>query len=133
MFLNAENTKLIEYLKLKNMYRYADAYLQFLGTGKKLDRSDLKILLKNIRSKDFAEFEKNIFEIFARYKIEVQKKVIRSSLIRVKKHRENIKAKGYKNISLQLPPDIYQKLKSLKLKNNMTYSELIDFLISKEN
>jgi hypothetical protein len=133
MFLNAENTKLIEYLKLKNMYRYADAYFQFLDTGKKLDKFDLKILLKNIRSNDFAEFEKNILDIFSRSKIEVQKKVIRSSLFRVKKHRENIKAKGYKNISLQLPPDIYQKLKSLKLKNNMTYSELIDFLISKEN
>jgi len=130
MFLNFENIKLIEYLKLKNMYRYADAYLQFLGTGGKLDKTNMKILLKNIRSNDFSEFEKNILEIFARSKIEVEKKVIRSSLPRVKKHRENIKAKGYKNISLQLPPDVYQKLKSLKIKNNMTYSDLISFLIS---
>ena len=131
MFLNSENTKLIEYLKLKNMYRYGDAYLHFLGTGKKLDKSNMKILLKNIRSNDFAEFEKNILEIFTRSKIEVEKKVIRSSLPRVKKHRENIKAKGYKNISLQLPPDVYQNLKSLKLKKKMTYSELISFLIDK--
>jgi hypothetical protein len=138
MFLNAENTKLIEYLKLKNMYRYADAYFQFLDTGAKLDKSSMKILLKNIRSNDFAEFEKNILEIFSKFEITVtlqqEKNTLpKSSLIRVKKHRDNIKAKGYKNISLQLSPDIYQKLKSLKLKNNMTYSELIDFLISKEN
>jgi len=132
MFLNSENKKLIDYLKLENMYRYADAYLQFLGTGEKLDKSNMKILLKNIRSNDFVEFEKNILEIFACSKITVIKKVIRSSLPRVKKHRANIRAKGYKNISLQLPPGVYQELKLLKLKNNMTYSELISFLISNQ-
>ena len=65
MFLNSENTKLIEYLKLKNMYRYADAYLQFLGTGGKLDKTNMKILLKNIRSNDFSEFENKGFTITA--------------------------------------------------------------------
>ena len=130
MFLSPENTKIINYLKLKNMYRFADAYLQFLGTGKKLDKSDIKILLKNIRSNNFLEFEKNISNIFARSKIEVIKKVIRSSLSRVKKHREDLKAKGYKNLSLLLPPDDYQKLKKMKLLKKMTYSELISFLIN---
>jgi len=133
MFLNAENKKLIEYLKLKNMYRYADAYLQFLGTGKNLDKSNIKILLKNIRSNDFLEFEKNIFEIFALSKIEVEKKVIRSSLHRVKKHREITRSKGYKNISLQLPEDVHKKLKDLKTKKMMTYAEVIAFLVSNKN
>ena len=126
MELNHKNKKIIEYFKLKNMYRFADAYLQFLGTGKKLTNQHLKILLANIDANNFSEFEKNILEIFSKFEIQLTS----SSLVRVKKHRENIKAKGYKNISLQLPPDIYQKLKSLKLKNNMTYSDLISFLIS---
>ena len=131
MFLNSENTKIIKYLKLKNRYRFADAYLQFLGTGKKLDKSDIKILLKNIRSDNFLEFEKSLIDIFSRFKITVisdQQKS--SSNLRVKKYRESIKAKGYKNLSLLLPPDDYQKLKKMKLSKNMTYSELISFLIN---
>ena len=131
MFLTSDNTKIIEYLKLKNMYRFADAYLQFLGTGKKLDKSDIKILLKNIRSSDFLEFEKSLFEIFSRFGITVISEVQKSSSnLRVKKHRESIKAKGYKNLSLLLPPDDYQKLKKMKLSKKMTYSELISFLIN---
>jgi len=131
MFLSPENSKIINYLKLKNMYRFADAYLQFLGTGAKLDKSDIKILLKKIRSNDFLEFEKSLLEIFSRSKISVISEVEKSSSnLRVKKHRENIKAKGYKNLSLLLPPDDYQKLKKMKLSKKMTYSELISFLIN---
>lgn len=138
MFMNSENTKLIDYLKLKNMYRYANAYLQFLGTGKKLDKKSIKILLKNIRSGDLVEFEKNMVDIFSKFEINVtvqhkKNTLPKSSSIRVKKHRENIKAKGYKNLSLELPADQYKKLKDLKIKKNMTYSELITFLISDKN
>lgn len=130
MKLNHKNKQIVEYLKLKNKYFFADKYLQFLNTGKKFSNQHLKILLSDISSNDFLEFEKNILEIFSLYKIDVNKKLPSSTSARVKKHREDIKAKGYKNISLQLPPDIYQNLKTLKLKKQMTYSQLISFLVS---
>jgi len=127
MILNHKNKKIIEYFKLKNMYRYEAAYLQFLGTGKKLTNQHFKILLVNIEANNFLEFEKNIFEIFSLFKIELTS----SSLDRVKKHRSNLKKRGFKNISISLPGTEYDKLKKLKVKNNMTYSELISFLIDK--
>jgi len=131
MFLTSDNIKIIEYLKLKNMYRFADVYLQFLGTGEKLEKKELKILLKFVRFDSAADLRKKFIEIFSRLDIKLSSPVEKSSSnLRVKKHRENVKAKGYKNLSLLLPPDDYQKLKKMKLSKKMTYSELISFLVN---
>ena len=138
MFLNSENKKIVEFLKLKNMYRYADAYLQFLETGKKLDKSITKNLSKSMRSDSLEKFEKTLLKIFLDFEIKIpsmtgKNKNIVSSNFRVKKFREKIKEKGYKNISLVLPAAEYEKLKKLKLSKSMTYSELIIFLINQQN
>ena len=135
MFLNSENKKIVEFLKLKNMYRYANAYLQFLETGQKLDKFSTKNLLKSMRSNNLEKFEKTLLKIFLDLEIKIpsstdKNKNIISSNFRVKKFREKIKEKGYKNISLVLPAAEYEKLKKLKLSKSMTYSELIIFLIN---
>jgi len=129
MFLNSENKKIIEYLLLNNLSNYADAYLKLLATGLKIDKNEFKKIIKLVKSNNSIELSKNLLEIFLKFKIDI-KNNSSSSNERVKKYRENIKAKGYKNIALQLPPGVYQKLRLLKIKHNMTYSELIAFLIS---
>lgn len=135
MFLNSENTKIIDYLKLNSLTNFADAYQELLSTGKKIDKKELKIISKLVRNMQCEDLLKKLLEIFSRFGISVasdyEKNTLpKSSNDRVKKHREKIMAKGYKNLSLQLPPDQYQKLKDLKIKKQMTYSELIIFLIN---
>lgn len=135
MFLNSENTKIIDYLKLNNLTNFADAYYDFLSTGQKLDKKELKILSKFVRNNSLEDLRKKFLEIFSIFEIDVSVPVKKNTLsvssnLRVKKHRDKIKSKGYKNLSLQLPPDEYQKLKDLKIKKQMTYQELIIFLIN---
>jgi len=135
MFLNSENTKIIEYLKLNSLTNFADGYYKFLSTGTKLDKKELNILSKFVRNMQREDLLKKLLEIFSKFKIDVtvqhkKNTLPNSSNLRVKKHRENIKSKGYKNLSVQLPADQYKKLKDLKIKKQMTYSELIIFLIN---
>lgn len=135
MFLNSENTKIIEYLKLNSLPNFADGYYELLSTGTKLDKKELKILSKFVRNMQREDLLKKLLEIFSKFEIDVtpqhEKNMLpKSSLTRVKKHREKIKAKGYKNLSVQLPADQYKKLKDLKIKKQITYSELIIFLIN---
>ena len=135
MFLNSENIKIIEYLKLNSLINFADGYYKFLSTGTKLDKKELKILSKFVRNNQREDLLKKLLEIFSKFEIDVtvqhkKNTLPNSSNSRVKKHRDKIKAKGYKHLSLQLPPYEYQKLKDLKIKKQMTYSELIIFLIN---
>jgi len=135
MFLNSDNQKIVDYLKLNSLENFAEGYITFLGSGNKLLKSELKIILKSIRKKDKQFLTKKLLEIFKNFDIslpdEISKKeaVKNSSTSRVKKHREINKLKGFKNLSLLLPPDEYQKLRELKIKKQMTYSELIIFLL----
>jgi len=135
MFLNSENTKIIDYLNSNSLTNFADGYYKLLNTGKKIDKKELKILLKFVRYGQREELFEKLLEIFSKFEIDLvvghkKNTLSKSSNFRVKKHREKIKAKGYKNLSVQLPADEYQKLKDLKIKNHMTYQELIIFLIN---
>lgn len=135
MFINSQNTKIIDYLKLNSLLNFADAYYELLSAGHKIDKKELKIISKFVRSDNLDYLQKKLLEIFSRFQISVtlqhEKNTLPSSSFdRVKKHREKMKSKGYKNLSLQLPPDEYKKLKALKIKKQMTYQELIIFLIN---
>ena len=55
-----------------------------------------------------------------------------SSNASVKKHRERLKKLGFKQISIYLAPDIYEKLKYLKLHTNKSYADLISYWVEKE-
>ena len=50
----------------------------------------------------------------------------------VKRHREKLKKLGFKQVSVYLAPDIYKKLKFLKIHRNKSYANLISDLIAKE-
>ena len=135
MFLNSENTKIIDYLKLNSLTNFEDGYYKILSTGKKIDKRDLKILSKFVKNNQCDKLLEKLLEIFSRFEIDLtfhhkKNMLLNSSNLRVKKHREKIKSKGYKNLSVQLPPGEYQKLKDLKIKKQMTYQELIIFLIN---
>jgi len=55
-----------------------------------------------------------------------------SSSASVKKHRERLKKLGFRQISIYLAPDIYEKLKYLKLHTNKSYADLISYWVEKE-
>jgi len=130
VFLNSNNQKIIDYLTALNLNSERINYMHFLGENKKLSKTEIKTLLKNIHLDDFTSFKKNIIEILVKYKINPKQILKKSSIDRVKKHRDKNKKKGYKNISMQLPKDIHEKIKLLKQKKKMTYPELLSFLIS---
>ena len=50
----------------------------------------------------------------------------------VKKHRERLKKLGFKQVSIYLAPDIYEKLKYLKLHTNKSYADIISYWVEKE-
>ena len=50
----------------------------------------------------------------------------------VKKHRERLKKLGFKQISIYLSPDTYEKLKYLKLHTNKSYADIISYWVEKE-
>jgi|Deesub1362A_J573_1020465.scaffolds.fasta_scaffold29361_2 hypothetical protein len=134
MFLNSENTKIIDYLNTNALTNFADGYLELLSAGKKIDKKELKIISRFVRDMQKEDLTKKLLDVFSRFEIDVtvqdKKNILsKSSNSRVKKYREDIRSKGYKNLSLQLSPDDFQKLKHLKIKNQMTYAELIIFLV----
>jgi len=133
MFLNSDNKKIVSYLESKELFKYKKVFLEFLYQDKKIDKKDLKILLKNMRS-DFEEkVKENLLEIFSKNKISsrgVEKKSVKQ---RVKKFREKNKENGLKNISFFLSGEDYEKIKNMKREKNMTYSELISFLLNSQN
>ena len=55
-----------------------------------------------------------------------------STLSGVKKHREKLKKLGFKQVSVYLPPDVYKKLKFLKLHTNKSYADILERLINEE-
>ncbi len=135
MFLNSENTKIIEYLKLNGLTSFADAYYKLLVDDIKIDKKELKLMSKFVRNLQFDDLEKILLEIFSRFDIDVtpqhkKNTLSKSSLTRVKKHRDYLKQKGYKNLSVNLSAEDFKKLKDLKLKKQMTHSQLISFLIN---
>jgi len=52
-----------------------------------------------------------------------------STKIRVKKHRNLKKSKGFKTVSFQLSAKDFKELSKFKTKNNLTYSEAIHQLL----
>jgi len=136
MLINSKYNKINKYLKALELSRLESDFITFLEDGNSLAAADIDKFLKLIKFKEhdtfYLEFEKIISPASEEQK-PIKKNINKkSSASRVKKYRDITKAKGYKNLSLLLPPDTYQKLKDLKLKNNMTYAELITFLVSNQ-
>jgi predicted DNA-binding protein len=55
-----------------------------------------------------------------------------TSAINVKNYRERLKALGFKQVSIYLPPSTYEKLKFLRLHMNKSYADIIEKLIEEE-
>jgi len=138
MFLNSDNKKVVSYLESKELSQYKKIFLELLADDKKIDKKDLKILIKNIRH-DLEEKVKEILsDIFLKNKIDftaISKKSVNDKSVndRVKKFREKNKERGFKNLSFYISPIDYEILQKIKIKKNMTYSELISFLLNSEN
>lgn len=53
----------------------------------------------------------------------------RVSKDRVKKHREDKKALGYKTITVELNPIVFERLQRFKEQKKLTYAEVIELLL----
>jgi macrodomain Ter protein organizer (MatP/YcbG family) len=137
MALNIMHQRILEYLEINISLDFANRYNDFLSTGKKIDRNKLKVLAKFVKSKNTISLEKELLSIFSPIETEINVTVqdkkntlLKSSFERVKKHRNNLKQKGYKNLSINLSAEDFKKLKVMKLKKQMTHSQFISFLIN---
>lgn len=131
MFLNRENTKIVSHLDNHNFTDLKKSYLYLLENNIKIGKNENKSLLKTL-DQDNPQIVKNkLIDIFTKF--DVPLKFISISSERVKKHRKKIRDQGYKNLSLMLPAHEHDKLRSMKIRENMTYSELIIFLMSKSD
>lgn len=51
---------------------------------------------------------------------------------RVKKHRDALKEKGYKQINVMISEEAYEKLKIAQIRNDKNFSEMIELFIIKD-
>ena len=51
---------------------------------------------------------------------------------RVKKHRDALKEKGYKQINVMISEEAYEKLKVAQIRNDKNFSEMIELFIIKD-
>lgn len=131
MFLNRENTKIISYLDTNNFTDLKKSYLYLLEKNIKIGKNENKLLLKTLNQNNPELVKEKLIDIFTKFDVPFKK--VSTSQERVKKHRKKIKDQGYKNLSLVLPAKEYDKLKSMKIRKNMTYSKLIIYLMSQED
>jgi hypothetical protein len=131
MFLNSDSIKIIDYLDLNDLLGLKKAYLQLIESGIKIDKKDIKILIKNIRWDFYPEVQENLTEIFLKYKINIPDKKKLSS-VRVKKFRQKKKDDNFKNISVLLSSDDYALLQNIKIEKKLSYSALISFLLNSQ-
>lgn len=129
MYLNSDQTKINNFLLNENKKDISDSFCELISKGFKISIKDIKSLLKFVRFEKPEELSKKLLELFEQSGISIKL----NSTNRVKKHREHVKAKGYKILSFSLSPADYEKLKTMKNIRNMTYSELIVFLMSHTN
>jgi hypothetical protein len=98
-----------------------------MSKGFRVPKKEMKILMKSVRLGEYENLYASLLELFNANGVKIKL----TSSDRVKKHREVRKSNGDKNVSLVLPALEYEKLKKMKIRKNMTYSELIVFLMSK--
>jgi hypothetical protein len=130
-----KHKKIIKYLNAMGLNELKNSFIKYLDDGFLLSAADIEKMLKFIKYKDVENLSQKLLEILSDLKnnVTLQHKkntLSKSSLTRVKKHRNNLKQKGYKNLSVNLSAEDTKKLKDLKLKKQMTHSQLISFLIN---
>jgi biotin operon repressor len=130
-----KHKKIIKYLNAMGLNELKNSFVKYLADGFLLSAADIEKMLKFIKYKDVENLSQKLLEILSDLKnnVTLQHKkntLLKSSLTRVKKHRNSLKQKGYKNLSVNLSAEDTKKLKDLKLKKQMTHSQLISFLIN---
>ncbi len=128
MKLNYQNASIYNFLIENKKLKLSRLFLKLFENDIKVNKKELKELFRIVGKRELEELELKLLNILDRCKIDT----IEKSTVRVKKYRDNIRAKGYKNLSIQIPPGEYEKLRKMKIKNNMNYTDLIIFLINNQ-
>lgn len=126
--IDTKYKKIFKYINAMNLSEIEEKLKNYLQSGSNLSNDNFEKLLKMIKFKDHDNFIIELLKIIDDDNFASNKKS--SSNLRVKKYRNNLKQKGYKNLSLNLSEDDYKKLKILKIKKQMTYSQIISFLLN---
>lgn len=146
--MKARDIIIIELLRDKNLTYLIDPFRRMVELNK-LNKINIhlmtwKVIMRyvhNIREnggnrKDLEKFIVSYLVLYGILFIPARKvKKVKSTVgkDRVKKHRAIKKELGYKTISIQLSPDNYERMKRYKMRNNLTYNDLIDKLLNGKN
>jgi len=133
IYLNSDNQKIVDYFSQRNLDNYKKAFLDLLDQGIKIDKKEIKKILKFVRANDLQNIKLHFDIIFGREDIflSVISPAKKSSYSRLKKYRTRAKQKGLKNLSFLISPDDYKKIRDLKRAKSMTYSEILSYLLAK--
>ena len=141
IYLNSDNQKIVDYFSQRNLDNYKKAFLDLLDQGIKIDKKEIKKILKFVRANDLQNIKLHFDIIFGREDIFLAAKSPtkksdyggsqKSSYSRLKKYRTRAKQKGLKNLSFLISPDDYKKIRDLKRSKSMTYSEILSYLLAK--
>jgi len=92
--------------------------------------AEQKITSKSVVNESVEEHKELQGDVTSKEELELKKNV--NSTINVRNYRERLKALGFKQVSIYLPPSTYEKLKFLRLHTNKSYADIIERLIEEE-
>lgn len=132
VYLNGDNQKIFDYFSRNNLEDFKKAFLELIKKGYKIDKKQIKNILRLIRQNDL-EILKDFFSaLFVQENIFLAADPVikKSSYPRLKKYRARAKEKGLKNLSVLVSHDDHKKLQDLKRQKGMTNAQVLSFLLS---
>jgi len=138
MKLSKNNQEVIDVLRDKQLIYLIRPFLQMVELDKlgkiKIHKMTWKVIMREVHDEYLtrADLENLIISYLINFGIAVVKKKRidpRKSKERVKSHRERKKVLGYSQLSILVSKDDLERLKRLKMSRNMTYQELLSYMI----
>lgn len=137
MQLSKNNQTVVDALRDKQLNYLVKPFKQLVELDKlekiKVHKMTWKSILNEAYNGSRLDLENTIISYLVNFGVFVAKKKRvdkRISKERVKKHREDKKALGYKTVSFELSPKVYNRLQKFKSKEDLTYADAIELLLS---
>ena len=136
--LSENNKKVIDVLRDKNLIYLIRPFKKMIELEKsgeiKIHKMSWKKIMQTVHQGHKTLIEKEIRAYVIHYGLIAEKRKREDKRIskeRVKTHRENKKALGYKQISFQVTKDDYERIQAYKEHYGYTYEQVIHSLISR--
>ncbi len=142
MALSEKNKIVVDRLREKQLGRYVKPFLKMVELDK-LKKIVIRPMTWKLIMKTFNDVDSDRYDLelcissylvhFGLIVVPLKQKKVKKRVTRerVKRHREQKKALGYRQVSIQLTNDDYERLQAYKLKFKLTYSEALHKLLSR--